>query len=273
MNILDTVENALKPFDAFEIGKSVCGRPVLCAHIGANSGRQIIVTAAIHARECFTATVVLRQAAEFREAVQNGFSVGGAYFVPLVNPDGALFFETGDTGSSRLLEKNRDNRLIWKANADGVDLNCNFDANWGSGRQNKTIVGASDYIGEFPLCAPESRALARFTKRVCPDATVSYHCMGGELYWEFFQDGARRRRDLGLAQTVAESIGVKRVDGHLFSAGGYKDYCVQRLKIPAVTIELIADGEHPFYEADFAPDAERNARLPEIIINYLNDPI
>lgn len=266
MDIVETVRTELRAAaDTFSIGKSERGNDILCAHCGGHGGRQIIITAGIHARECYTAFVALRQIRDYNRRGDDG-----AYIIPLVNPDGARFFESGDAQDSEILGAYADEFRKWKANASGVDLNCNFDANWGTGALNKRYVGASDYIGAYPFCAAESMALKLFTERVMPSATVSYHCMGGELYWEFFQTGDRRLRDMRLATAVAEHIGVKRVDGDLSSAGGYKDHCVLRLGIPAVTVELIAQGEHPFREEEFAPEAERNARLPEMLIDYLN---
>lgn len=265
MDIVETVRTELGAApEVFSIGKSELGKDILCAHCGGHGGKQIIMTAGIHARECYTALVVLRQVREFKRR-----GADGAYFVPLVNPDGALFFESGDAQNSDVLEAFAADSRVWKANALGVDLNCNFDANWGTGAQNKRRLGASDYIGEYPFGAAESRALKEFTERIKPSATVSYHCMGGELYWEFFQRGAARMRDEAFAAAVAERIDVVKVDGHLDSAGGYKDWCVQRLGIPAVTVELIASGSHPFCAADFAADAEKNARLPEFILDLL----
>lgn len=267
MNIVDTVKAELSAApEVFSIGKSVCGNEILCAHKGGYSGRQLIVTAGIHARECYTAYAALRQFAEF-----DGCGKDGAYFIPLVNPDGALFFETGDTQGSSTLERFENDNRKWKANADGVDLNCNFDANWGTGVQNKRVAGASDYIGVSALCAPESSALAQFTARVKPNMTLSYHCMGGELYWEFFQRGAARVRDECVAENIARYIDVKKVDGHLGSAGGYKDWCVQKLGISAVTVELIKSGDHPFAASDFARDIELNARLPQYILKVLRE--
>ncbi len=249
--------------DVFSIGESECGNPILCAHKGDRVGTQIIITAAIHARECYTALVAIEQAKAFDGA-------GGAYFIPLVNPDGALFFERGETFKSAFLARNKDKRTVWKANAKGVDLNTNFDANFGSGAQNVRTPGAAGYIGEYPLCAKESAALRDFTERVKPRATVSYHCMGGELYWEFFQSGAARDRDRRIARAAARHIGVKKVDGDLNSAGGYKDYCIQKLGIPALTIELIKSGAHPFPPQAYADDIRKNADLPRLLIQLLN---
>ena len=263
MNITDTVRNALMPLGAFSIGDSVCGNEILCVHRGSFCGEQIIVTAAIHARECFTSLVVIEQARVF-----DGRDFG-AYFIPLVNPDGAAFFERGETFGYPFLADNSDKRTVWKANADGVDLNCNFDANFGTGEHNRFVRGASDYVGAKPMSAPETRALASFTESVRPSMTVSYHCMGGELYWEFFQTGEARVRDEAIAKAIAARIGVKKVDGDLKSAGGYKDWCVSKLGIPAVTIELIKSGEHPFGASDFERDIRINAHLPEYIAQLL----
>lgn len=266
MGIIETVERELykSGADITSIGKSVCGNDILCAHCGFYDGKQIIVTAAIHARECYTALVVLNQISVFSA------SRGGAYFVPLVNPDGAAFFESGTTFGKALLIRNAHMHKSWKANADGIDLNCNFDANFGSGdMQTKSGPAAHGYVGEYPLCAIESRALCDFTLSVMPAATVSYHCMGGELYWQFFQDEKRRERNSMFASAIASHIGVKKVDGELNSAGGYKDYCVQKLKIPAFTIELIKRGTHPFFPSDYAADIQANADLPTFILDYL----
>ena len=102
MDIIETVERQLQQSgaDITSIGKSVCGNEILCAHRGGYSGKQIIITAAIHARECYTAFVALRQIREFRP------KRGGVYFVPLVNPDGAAFFESGNTFGHPFLRTN-----------------------------------------------------------------------------------------------------------------------------------------------------------------------
>lgn len=267
MDILNTVKSALyaSGADIDSIGKSACGNDILCAHCGDYAGKQIIVTAAIHARECYTALVPLHQI----ECFPKRFNRGGVYFIPLVNPDGALFFETGNTQGAPTLIKNAKLHREWKANAQGVDLNCNFDARFGTGRGNTHKIGAHGNIGDHPLCAPESRALARFTTDVMPNFTVSYHCMGGELYWEFYRRDTRER-DMRYASAIAEYLGIRRVDGELGSAGGYKDYCVESLGIPSVTIELIARGEHPFAPSDYDADIVANAHLPIFILNMLN---
>lgn len=264
MDIVKYVEGFTRGKKRFSIGKSEFGRDIFCVHCGSYGGPQIILTAGIHARECYTALVVTEQIARAAKLVG-----GGAYMIPLVNPDGAAFFTEGDTSGSKFLTEHANERYEWKANARGVDLNCNFDANFGTGAQNRNYPSAHGYIGEYPLCAKESAFLAAFTHDVKPSFTVSYHCMGGELYWEFFQQGNARVRDETIAEKAARRLRVKKVDGHLDSAGGYKDWCVQSLGIPAVTVELIRSGVHPFEPEAYASDIALNADLPQYLIYLL----
>lgn len=191
------------------IGYSFLGRELFAFHVGSDYGKQFISTYAIHGREWITAKLALRH-------LKDRYSVGG-WIVPLVNPDGAEISQNGNP--------------MWKANARGVDLNCNFPAEWGSGKANTRTRGAENCIGDYPLSESESAALARFTRRVRPYVTLSFHTKGGEIYWEF--DG---KGDPKGAQTLAEATGYapKIIHG---SAGGYKDWCIQSLDIPAYTVE------------------------------------
>ncbi len=203
------------------IGYSFLGRELHAFHVGSDYGKQFIAVYAVHARERITALLALRH-------VMEGTRRGG-WIIPLLNPDGAIISE----GKFPL----------WKANARGVDLNCNFDADWGTGRLNTRTRGAENCIGDYPLSECESSALARFTLRVEPSVTLSFHTKGGEIYWEYGGCGDRRG-----AQIIADYTGyaVKNITG---SAGGYKDWCIQKLHVPAYTVECGSDElTHPITE-------------------------
>ena len=55
------------------------------------------------------------------------------------------------------------NKPLYKANANGVDLNVNFDAKWGSGESNLTTINDENYIGKHPFSESETKALRDFT--------------------------------------------------------------------------------------------------------------
>ena len=114
--------------------------------------------------------------------------------------------------------------------------------------KNVRTAGSENYVGEHPCSEAETRALCAFTKEICPDYTVSYHTKGEEIYWRFHQSPQEEKRDLRLAECLSEATGypLKEAKG---SVGGYKDWCIERLKIPAFTIEVGKDEyAHPLGE-------------------------
>ena len=226
------------------IGKSAEGRNLYAMYLGKDGGAVGISQYALHAREWITAYLAI-------EHIKRSVEVGGVWVLPLMNPDGAVLCEEGIESVSLkrralLLKLNQgEDFSLWKANVQGVDLNLNFPARWGKGRGNLTVPSPHGYIGQEPLSAPESSALALFTEEVKPDYTLSFHTKGEEIYWRFHQPPIRARRDKRLAKIIAKETGYP-LKGTPFSAGGYKDWCVDTLKIPAFTVEVGADDwAHP----------------------------
>ena len=195
------------------IGYSFEDREIYAFHVGSEYRKQFIAAYAVHGREWITARLALCH-------IKRKTFCGG-WIIPLVNPDGAIISQTRDKS--------------WKANARGVDINCNFDADWGTGASNTRTRGSENCIGDYPVSESETAALVRFTQRIKPFATFSFHTKGGEIYWEYGGLG-----DIKGAEVIAKSTGyaVKKITG---SAGGYKDWCIQKLNIPAYTIECGRD--------------------------------
>lgn len=187
----------------------------------------ILAQYAIHAREYITTYIGMMQARDF---CLRGIK-GTVYFIPAVNIDGIAEAVYGDK--------------TYKANAKMVDLNVNFDAKWGEGEKNVGIKAAENYIGAFPFSESETKALRDFTVTVNPDITLSYHSKGEEIYWEFFQGKREKRRDIKIARLVSRATGYPLKSAGI-SSGGYKDWCIEKLKIPALTIEVGSDAlSHP----------------------------
>ena len=255
------------------VGESELKQRIPYIFVGKKNGNYMIVQAAIHAREHLTALVVVCLA---KHLVKNDRLPidGGIYFVPMTNPDGVRLcqegvgFVTDKERKSNLLTINGGSDFtLWKANADGVDLNVNFDAHWGEGAQNGYYKSASNYVGKAPFSAAETRALKEFTERIKPAVTVSYHLKGEEIYWEFDQTGHRRFRDKRYAEAISKYTGYPLVtlSG---SVGGYKDWCIQRLKIPAYTIEVGNDSfQHPFPYSELSRILQQNIDLPRRLLN------
>ena len=240
------------------IGKSLFDRDIFAIKIGQGSPVGI-VQYAIHGREFITAKLA-------KVHFEKGVQTGSLWFVPLSNPDGALLSQIGlasvkkEADKTFLLSINggKEDFSLWKANGRGVDLNVNFPARWGKGVQNVKSAGAANYIGTSPFSELETIALKDLTERVRPDYTVSYHTKGEEIYWYFHQSTHTCLRDLRLAKVISKVTGypVKKTEG---SVGGYKDWCIERWKIPSFTIETGQDAyAHPLGDNAFQDIKRKN---------------
>lgn len=227
------------------IGNSLLGRNLYAMKLGGGSPVGIAVYA-IHAREWITAQLAITQ--------MHTPVLGTVWVLPLVNPDGALLSQTGAESASgseyeRFLSAySREELRLWKANARGVDLNVNFDADWGKGVSNVRSCGAENGIGARAFSERETRALRDFTLSIRPDYTVSYHTKGEEIYWYFGQSTQPCLRDFRIATELSRTTGypLRQTVG---SCGGYKDWCISALKIPAFTVETGAEHwRHPLGE-------------------------
>ena len=220
------------------IGQSAFGRNLYAVKMGAGSPVGI-VQYAMHGREFITAKLAFAQ-------YKQGVLKGSVWLIPLVNPDGALLSQTGLLSAPlafrKMLSKinGKENFSLWKANGRGVDLNVNFGAKWGQGEKNVRAPASENYIGPTPFSEPESLALKKFTLEIRPDYTVSYHTKGEEIYWHFHQSAHTYLRDKRLGEILSASTGYPLAYAK-GSVGGYKDWCIQNLKIPAFTIEAGAD--------------------------------
>ena len=127
--------------------------------------------------------------------------------------------------------------LNLKANYNLVDLNVNFDANFGKGKTNVFEPNLENYIGLYPFSEPETYALKCLTEKVKPNLTISYHSKGEEIYWYYSQTYFNLKLVRHLAKRTA--IYTKYKMAYSFNShGGYKDWCALKLGIPALTIEV-----------------------------------
>lgn len=238
MEIYQRIKSA---FDSYKgkkqiIGRTEGGRELFAFFAGNAGGVTGICQYAIHAREWVTALLAL-------EHISYGLSLGGVWFLPLMNPDGAELCLSGLSSVKDVKKREFLRRInggtdfsLWKANANGVDLNVNFDAGWGRGEKNLYQPAGENYVGESPFSERETQALRDFTRAVNPDFTISYHTAGEEIYYRYKQSPLQAARDQKLAKILARSTGYALGDAGK-SHGGYKDWCILKQKIPAFTIE------------------------------------
>ena len=261
------------------------GRPIYAMAIG-EGDRRVLYSAAHHANEWLTATVLLKFAEDYAEAIQSGGQIGGTdagalfrqstiYLVPMVDPDGVDLVTgvlvPGDEQYERARDLSRNYPNIpfpegWKANLNGVDLNLQYPAGWLQAREIKFSQGYTspaprDYVGRFPLSQIESQAMYDYTERIDPAIVIAWHSQGEVIYWQYGGievEGARE-----LAEEFAAVSGYTLSDTpYASSFAGYKDWFIQSYRRPGFTIE-VGSGTNPLPLSQFG-DIYR-ASLPILV--------
>lgn len=208
------------------IGKSVKNKPIFAFHFGRFDASQILLTASTHARE-YVSTAVgyeMIKACSFKNI--------GVWFIPLVNPDGVEIV---------LSQKQK----LYKANANLVDINVNFNANWGKGKSNVFKPHYENYVGPRPESEIETQTLTNFTRRLRPHFVLNLHTKGEVLYYGDFLRGENKGKDRILASQISNITGFPKIKTS-GSFGGFSDWCEMSQNIPAITLELGSDSlTHP----------------------------
>lgn len=231
-------------------GKSELGSDLLSFSLGDGDDNVVLVQGGIHAREYITSFLCV----ELVKYLSNFSFDGKVVFVPLMNPDGVRICLCGGNfikdKKRRKLIKNilkKSDKNLFKANANGVDLNVNFDCFWGEGkRNNKIMPSAENYIGKRPNSESEVRSLISLTKKVRPKVTLSFHSKGKIFFYGFLgQSKETLKKQDEYIKIIEEENKYKPIFTRN-SAGGYKDYCLMKLNIVGFTIEVGDDAlSHP----------------------------
>lgn len=261
--------------DFFTVGYSLLSQPVYGVHIGSYDGNQLLIEGAIHAREYITALLIV----DLVKYLYDKPIDGGIYFIPMVNPDGVQLVLEGTTGlkcekQAEFLTNVNDGSTDfsqWKADANAVDLNVNFDALWGGGSQNVFCPAPGNFVGYYPNSEREVNNLINFTLKNQPNATISYHTKGEVIYYGFeVLDQNQLARDLNIAEAIRDVTGYQIIKTEN-STGGYSDWVSLNLGVPAYTIEV---GEstlaHPIGLDQLPKIFEQNKDVPLTVLNKLN---
>ncbi|MCB9793255.1 MAG: succinylglutamate desuccinylase/aspartoacylase family protein [Alphaproteobacteria bacterium] len=225
--------------ELIDLGRSVEGRPLLALRVGTAGAPAIRVIGGHHGDErpsvelaLAIAEALLTEAPGFEGLVDSR----EVWILPLLNPDG---LEAGT-----------------RYNADGVDLNRNYDFQWSAGS-----VGA----GPAAFSEPETRAARRLALLAAPMASLSLHTGAeniGYVYNYTEQDSVEEARLAALAEAyVADCgrLGFEAVQGAewYITHGDATDWAFGRAGTLDFTVELWREK---------TPDA---AWLPELIEDHL----
>ena len=195
------------------IGYTAQGRNIYAFHVGSDYGKQFIAVYAVHAREYITALLALRH---IREGVS-----GGGWVIPLLNPDGVCLCENGYP--------------MWKANGRGVDLNCNFNACWGTGRLNTRRRGSDNWIAH--IRSAKARLSSVLPKGLNQTLRCPFTQRGAKYIGSLTARGTSAARKLSptIRVTPQKKLRVARAD---IKIGAYKNSAYPHILLSAATIDF-----------------------------------
>ena len=251
------------------LGTTADGRGIWCARLGSGFGkRQIVIDAGIHGSEYLNPAAVMQTAAYYLRSydapVYGGKTVRqiladtDLYLLPMLNPDGIAISQYGLAGlqtpavREQVYEIWRDRRAdgstrdglpdylrVWKANANGVDLNRNprFDKTGLAYDTGVTAPANEEYPGNRNAPEAETAAYRALLQSLpAPAAVISVHSQGGLIYWACRQNARDAAAAKALARAVSGETGYWLDDDDSF-VGATADWAMLEMGIPAVTVE------------------------------------
>lgn len=133
---------------------------------------------------------------------------------------------------------------LWKSNANGVDLNNNFDAGWAD-IDLKQMPAYGNYKGQYAVSEPETQILVDEAKKREYDYFISYHSKGQLIYYDVngnTEETSQKSYALASAlYTLLKYEPLNTQKGYNVNLGGFSDWVQLELQGASVTIE---NGRH-----------------------------
>lgn len=262
------------------IGKSEQGRDIHVLRIGSVSAdTHILFQAAIHGREHMTAwllTALTEYWLKFGLCSENAC----LHIIPMTNPDGVEISQRGSLDDAQMQIYQSDISLgftedipedyaaLWKANALGVDINRNFPSGWEL-IDDHLQPSSERYRGTEPFSCAEAKALRDYTLEYDFDVTVSYHAMGSVVYWEYGDSQPVNELSHSLALAVEAATRYDPEGSESLEGAGYKDWAMDELGIPSLTIEVGCE-DAPLHYRELYAIFERNVGVLGAILAWLD---
>ncbi|TYR76007.1 hypothetical protein FZC79_07590 [Rossellomorea vietnamensis] len=242
------------------IGKSEYGKDIYAVGLGKGEAT-VYIDGSHHGREWLTTNLNMRMINVYAHFYQRNYNLDKydvreelnkttIWFVPMVNPDGVTLQQSGvkafpKADHAKLIQLNggSTNFKRWKANAKGVDLNRQYDADWANITNVAPRPGYMNYKGTAPETASETKAVVKFIYQIDPEMAYTYHSAGKILYWYFHQEGPIYTRDLSYALDIYGMTNYPLVKPTANpSGGGLSDWFVIEFNRPGFTPEI---GRYP----------------------------
>lgn len=156
--------------------------------------------------------------------------------IPSANPDG-VYKIIGKEGRFTLTDAPADREVTvpGRFNANGVDLNRNFDCKW---EPESTWRGNIVSAGTSSFSEPEARAIRSFVLEHTPDAALFFHSQAGAVYASECEAGVLPET-LEILTAYTNAAGYPAVESFdAYPVTGDVEGWLATLGIPALTVEL-----------------------------------
>ncbi len=248
-------------------GQSALGRNIPYVKIGREK-EYVLFAASFHGSEHITTNILLMFLEQLCFAIKNDLSIEGLnvkralkgralIIMPCINPDGAEISIHGAAAGGIFAKKIEklcmgDTRH-WNANARGVDINHNFDAQWQvlSNKEKRAgIYGpAPTRFGGFsPMSEPETLSIAEICNTYVIRHAIALHSQGEVIYWKFGSEEIPRAQKMAEIMATSSGYALDEPLG-LAVGGGFKDWFIKTFSRPAFTVE-VGLGENPLPISD-----------------------
>lgn len=252
----DRLVSEYKCAELFSIGESVMENKIYCIKAG-EGRRKLFINGAHHGLEHITSAFIMKflwdylscikyERKMFGYDVKKLFARTTLYAVPMVNPDGVDIAINGIDVTNPYHRKLvsmvgiHSFNKVWQANANGVDINHNYNAGW---RVVEKRPSPSKYSGPYSESEPETKAIVDFVNAEGMDMLMAFHSQGGEIYYDF--DGKAGENARKLATEFARVSGYEPASPTGSAAfGGCKDWFIDKFGKAGFTIEM-GHGKNP----------------------------
>ena len=218
------------------VGTSVEGRKIESYAYGSGEKR-IVFVGGVHGGYEWNSVLLAYRFMDYLdsnpEATPKNLSVT---VMPSLNPDG-VFKVTGKEGRFTVADVSTDKKILetGRFNANGVDLNRNFDCKW---QPKGTWKSKTVSAGTVAFSEPEARALQSFVLENNPTAVIFWHSQANAVYASECEAGILPET-LDIMNAYAQSSGypaVKSFDA--YAVTGDSEGWLASIGIPAITVEL-----------------------------------
>lgn len=277
----NTIKGLNEKYESLKIttsGKSLLKKDIFAFVIGEGE-KNIVYVGGTHGIEWLTSLLLLKFAENLAIAYENekmlsGFDIKDILknkkliIIPELNPDGIEIAIKGAEACGKY--KGRNSEICkgdfsnWSANARGVDINHNFNADWYSLREAERKAGINSpaprrFGGAFPESEPETAAVTRLCRKIPVDMLITFHSQGEEVFYEYGKNTPEKSIHIAKMFSALTDYTLVKNEG-LYSSGGLKDWFIEEFGRPAFTVEA-GKGKNPLPLEDVDRIYERLERM------------